>query len=131
MAIYEVTQTEVVRMCACCSRVDRLQKSDLTVGAAQGTTVDPNVIVLPECQCGAIEFLVRSPENDEHTTPGSFGHLHRLLVDALHAELAQGNRLAAGVDQVTARPVDPATLAQWFPKGLAIPLPGPKSEARG
>jgi hypothetical protein len=59
--------------------------------------------------------------------PGSFGHLHRLLVDAVHAELVKRKRVIpllkdkqGRVDPTLAKPVATEELARWFPQGLKI-----------
>jgi len=83
-----------------------------------------SVIALPACSiCGSVEYLVGSAEGSPgHPHPGSYGHLHRLLVDQLHSELVDGGgdaddgpRPARTVRQPTAD-----EMARWFPHGLVL-----------
>ena len=102
MSIHEMTSTEVVQRCGRCAAENRIALDTLEVGVARDEQTDASVVPLPACPtCRSTEFLLRSP-NDEpaHPAPGSFGHLHRLLVDEMHAELV----LSAAARIVEARP---------------------------
>ncbi|MGN6107482.1 MAG: hypothetical protein ACTHU0_20400 [Kofleriaceae bacterium] len=129
MAIHELTDDEAVQRCERCGSEHRIPLSSLQVGAGQGGYVDGEVVRLPRCStCGATEFLVRSPDGEAHPSPGTFGHLHRLLVDHLHTrlvehaqvdpELVRGGR-APGVGARTSE----ADRALWFPRGMKIESP--------
>ena len=129
MAIYEVTDSEVVQRCGRCAAENRIALDTLEVGVARDEQTDASVVPLPACPtCRSTEFLLRSP-NDEpaHPAPGSFGHLHRLLVDEMHAELVKRKKVIpllkdnqGRVDPKLAKPVAAEELARWFPQGLKI-----------
>ena len=129
MSIHEMTSTEVVQRCGKCAAENRIALDTLEVGVARDEQTDASVVPLPACPtCRSTEFLLRSP-NDEpaHPAPGSFGHLHRLLVDEMHAELVKRKKVIpllkdnqGRVDPKLAKPVAVEELARWFPQGLKI-----------
>lgn len=129
MSIHEMTSTEVVQRCGKCAAENRIALDTLEVGVARDEQTDASVVPLPACPtCRSTEFLLRSP-NDEpaHPAPGSFGHLHRLLVDEMHAELVKRKKVIpllkdnqGRVDPKLAKPVAAEELARWFPQGLKI-----------
>jgi len=129
MSIHEMTSTEVVQRCGRCAAENRIALDTLEVGVARDEQTDASVVPLPACPtCRSTEFLLRSP-NDEpaHPAPGSFGHLHRLLVDEMHAELVKRKKVIpllkdnqGRVDPKLAKPVAAEELARWFPQGLKI-----------
>ena len=132
MAIYEVTSTEVVQRCGRCSAENRIAMGVLKVGVAHEAQTDPRTIPLPACPtCASTEFLIRSPDDEpEYPAPGAFGHLHRLLVDELHAELVKADKVIPALldslgraDQTLARPVAKVTRDRWFPTGMKIERP--------
>jgi hypothetical protein len=131
MAIQEITSTEVVQRCAKCDHENRIALDDLEVGLERGVDqVEDSIVPLPECPtCHSREFLVRSPA-DEQEYPGpqnSAGHLHRLIVDELHAELVKKGRvverLRKDADKVLTRPIATETRATFFKQGLKLPAP--------
>lgn len=129
MSIHEITSTEVLQRCGRCAAENRIALDTLEVGVARDEQTDASVVPLPACPtCRSTEFLLRSP-NDEpvHPAPGSFGHLHRLLVDEMHAELVKRKKVIpllkdnqGRVDPKLAKPVAAEELARWFPQGLKI-----------
>ncbi len=129
MSIHEMTSTEVLQRCGKCAAENRIALDTLEVGVARDEQTDASVVPLPACPtCRSTEFLLRSP-NDEpaHPAPGSFGHLHRLLVDEMHAELVKRKKVIpllkdnqGRVDPKLAKPVAVEELARWFPQGLKI-----------
>lgn len=129
MAIYEVTDSEVVQRCGKCGTENRLALDALEVGVAREEQMDPSVVPLPACPtCRSSEFLFRSPDVEPtHPAPGSFGHLHRLLVDEVHAELVKRKKVIpllkdkeGRVDPKLAKPVAAEERSRWFPQGLKI-----------
>jgi hypothetical protein len=69
---------------------------------------------------------VRSPADEiEHPARGSTGHLHRLLVDELHAELVKKGRVVGRLriktDKVFTRPLAAEARATLFKDGLKLP----------
>ncbi|WP_434345744.1 hypothetical protein ACN6A1_27850 [Myxococcus virescens] len=129
MAIHEVTADDVLQRCARCGSGNRLSLDTLEVGVARREDVDDGLVQLPPCPaCRSTEFLIRAPEGEpEHPAPGSFGHLHRLLVGHLHAELVQRGRLhtvlkpkGGGAGRVVVRPLPQEARERWFPQGLRI-----------
>jgi len=127
MAIREITTTDVLQRCEACEDEHRLLIDDLEVGVAQDEQVDGDLVPLPPCPaCGAVEFLVRAPDDEpEHPAQGSFGHLHRMLVDELHAELVGRGKVHSklrdaegGVPKVLARRLSTEKRQRWFADGL-------------
>jgi hypothetical protein len=132
MAIYEVTSTEVVQRCAKCGAENRIAIAGLTAGAGSESQTDARVIALPTCPtCRSTEFLIRSQDDEpEYPAQGSFGHLHRMLVDSLHAALVKADKVAPSLrdkqgrtDQSLAKPLTPAQQARFFPRGMKIEPP--------
>jgi len=127
MAIHEVTPTDVLQRCEACNDEHRVLIDDLEVGVARDEQVDGRLVPMPPCPaCGAVEFLVRAPDDEpEHPSQGSFGHLHRMLVDELHAELVTRGRVNAAlqdaegnVPPTLAKPLSTEKRQRWFADGL-------------
>lgn len=123
MTVAELTAAELVQACVVCGAQNRLPLATLRAGLGEGKERQAGTVALPPCgQCSAVEFLLRSPESEPpHPVPGSPGHLHRLLVDAVHARLIAA---AGGDDSGPGRPRPGPTdeeLARWFPGGLRMP----------
>jgi len=132
MAIHEVTDTEVLQSCAKCNAENRIALSGVDVGVARDDQSDARIVLLPACPtCRATECLIRSPDDEPaYPAPGTFGHLHRMLVDHLHAELVKKNKVIPALrdnrgraDQALARPVAQVTKDKWFPRGMKIDTP--------
>ena len=131
MSIHEMNATEVLQRCGKCAAENRIVLDSLEVGVARDDQTDAAVVSLPACPtCRSTEFLLRSPDDEPaHPAPGSFGHLHRMLVDEVHAELVKRKKVIGAlkdkqgrVDATIARPVSPEDVQQWFSKGLKIEL---------
>jgi hypothetical protein len=129
--LVEIRETDVSQRCASCDAVHSIEISSLEVGVAFGTQRDGRVVGLPPCaRCGATEFLIRSTERESSPRmAGSAGHLHRLLVDHLHAELVQRVQVAgvstcaASSSELQALPLREDERRRWFPHGLKIEEP--------
>lgn len=135
MAIYELNDTEVRQRCSKCGVESRIALDALEVGASRGVQIDGRLVPLPACPgCRSTEWLVRSADDETpHPAPGSSGHLHRLLVDQVHAELVKRLRVVPELKQDggrplegLARPVAAADVKRWFPAGFRIQLPEPE-----
>ena len=124
MAIFQITDTEVVQRCAKCSQENHTPLSKLQVGVARDSShTDLSIIPLPQCpKCKSGEFLIQSDDSaPAYPAPGSFGHLHRMLVDQLHAQLVSAGQVNPAITvKPTARPVAAADLKRWFPSGMKI-----------
>jgi len=138
MAIHEVTAEDMLQRCARCGSSNRLTLDTLEVGVARREDVDDGLVQLPACPaCSSTEFLIRATEGEpEHPAPGSFGHLHQLLVGHVHAELTQRGRLHSmlktkkgGAGKVVVSPLSQEARERWFPRGLRIAEP-PNEEPR-
>ncbi|NOJ92331.1 hypothetical protein HMI51_05170 [Corallococcus coralloides] len=132
MALLEIAETHVLQRCARCDSNNRSALDSLEVGVARREDVDDGLVQLPPCaSCRSSEFLIRAAEREpEHPAPGSFGHLHRLLVGHLHAELVQRGRLHTSLKpkggsarQVVTHPLTQEARERWFPQGLRIEMP--------
>lgn len=123
MPICELTPSETRACCAVCGTERTLSINDLALG--QSDPVDEGampVLALPPCgQCRAQEFLPgASPESPDHPDPGGYGHLHRLLVDQLHLQVAKVRGKKGKPGKPKTRDVSEETLKRWFPKGLKL-----------
>jgi hypothetical protein len=124
MAIRELLETGIEQSCDLCGAQRLVADEEVVVATEGGGPNDNAVVTLPPCDvCGAVEYLVRTSAKDgEHPSPGSFAHLHRLLVDTLHARLARKGRSADGVGAEMAFAPDPAAeeLDRWFKGPLRL-----------
>lgn len=131
MPIREIHDRDLEQECIACGRSNMYGFDAITAGIAHEERVDPNIIRLPVCgHCGAQEFLIRSPSKDEHPAPGSYGHLHRLLVDELHARLVNAGRLEGAIDaeNIPRHEPNPEILRRYFPERLRL-VRGPAKDA--
>lgn len=139
MAIYEVLDDNILQRCENCMSANLLALDDLLVGVEHEGKTDERIVPLPACSaCGSGEYLIRTAKEDpEHPVPGSFGHLHRLLVDHVHAELVRRKRVASSLRERTAESLVAKTVAdtafrRWFPQGLKLMMPeGPREAPPG
>jgi hypothetical protein len=118
MPIIEIAENQAVQRCACCGRCRGLGPDDLRPTDEAG-----DVLALPACSCGSVEFLIGAPKDEpEHPAPGSFGHRHRLVVDALvdAVRLRAKGELGSSLGTVVADRIGPKELGKWFPDGLRV-----------
>jgi hypothetical protein len=123
MAIREIRTSDFEQECAKCGGVRAVPFSNVEVGVVRDTQANSKIIPLPACAtCGATEFLMRSPDAVVHPAPGSYGHMHSVLVDELHAKLVKANRVANGIDSKTLTLKEPSaeTIGWYFPGGLKL-----------
>ncbi len=144
MSIHEMNATEVLQRCSKCNAENRIVIDSLEAGVARDDQTDARIVPLPACPtCRSTEFLIRSPDDEQaHPAPGSFGHLHRMLVDQVHAELIKRKKVIGAlkdkqgrVDSSVARPVSSDDVQRWFSGGLKIELreteqPAPPKEPK-
>ena len=125
MPILEITNTHITQRCASCGgtfevAIEKVKPSDADPKQA------PGILALPQCSCGACEFLIRSTDKEAtQRNPGSPTHLHRLLVDAL-VDTVNGRAKADDskgqlVDEVSSA-IGADIVAKWFPEGLKVAL---------
>lgn len=69
--IKKITKTKIIQLCTECGKTNIIDVDSLIVG----TEMDENIVVLPECSCGAQEFLNRTFDN--------WGE-HARIVNSLH-----------------------------------------------
>lgn len=123
MPIEELTNEEVLQRCSMCQTPTRSKLATLSLGV--GSTVaddlDGRIVRLPPCpKCKAEEFLIRS-EGAHAAAPTTYGDLHRLLVDQLHATLVKKGRLDARLKTVpTLSDLDPNLVKTFFADGLKL-----------
>ncbi len=124
MPIEELTNEEVLRRCSVCQTATRSKLTTLFlgVGSTVADDVDGRVVRLAPCPtCKSEEFLIRS-EAAAGPGPGTYGALHRLMVDQLHATLLKLGRLDARLTNVpTMTDLDPSVVKAVFPDGLKLP----------
>lgn len=123
MPIEELTNEEVLQRCSMCQTPTRSKLATLSLGV--GSTVaddlDGRIVRLPPCpKCKAEEFLIRSDATPA-AAPTTYGDLHRLLVDQLHASLVKKGRLDARLKAVpTLSDLDPNLVKTFFADGLKL-----------
>jgi hypothetical protein len=126
MPIVEIREDHVRQRCAKC-RSERDIEVGALASAAEAGLLDTAVLGLPACSCGSTEFLIRAPDGEPpHPSPGSFGHLHRMIVDALVdglKERANGGQNAASLARIAEAQLGASLVAKWFPNGLKIDAP--------
>ncbi len=124
MPILEMHEDRIDQECAKCGEVHQVALDDLTAGVKNEVLTAPPFVKLPQCSnCGAQEYLARSPDDEpDHPSPGCFGHLHRLLVDNLHAKLVEREQVTEGVEMETVKPRKKLKdeLKKWFPKDFKL-----------
>lgn len=119
MPIIAIEEDSLRQRCALCETERLLTLDELPPHEA----IPEGMLVLPACGCGAVEHLIQAPAGEpEHPEPGSFGHLHRLLVEALVEEARAPKQRAARVDRalrsrIEAR-IPSAQRERWFSNGL-------------
>jgi hypothetical protein len=130
MPIESLNDRTVELRCINCGTAQTLKLDTLELRLEPGVRSDtsPAKIELPVCAkagCNSSETLFTSPETSAiAAVPGSYGHLHSVLVDTLAAQLIQGGRLKGG-DRVTAeRAIRPREeeASVFFADGLILPL---------
>jgi len=84
--IFKITQSQVWQRCAMCDAEHTINLADLVAG----NEYDPNIINMPSCSCGAMEFLNRTWDHDE--TEGIWCE-QRCRVNRLHSMLVAANQI--------------------------------------
>lgn len=121
MPIIAIEENSLHQRCAACEAERFVVLDELP----SHEEIPKEVLALPPCACGAVEHLIRAPADDpEHPDPGGFGHLHRLLVDALVDELRTSKQaLTRGERALRSRVEGRLPKAQrerWFAGGLRL-----------
>ena len=119
MPILFVEEDSLLQRCALCESERLVALDELP---SQGDAPEGSLI-LPPCACGAVEHLRHAPRGEpEHPEPGSFGHKHRLLVDALVEELRSTKkdlaRRGASLRQRVETRLSSELRERWFSEGL-------------
>lgn len=128
MPITELTSDSTRQQCASCSAEQEILLARLAAGTNRDGVIDLYIIALPTCPgCGAREFLIRTPDPAElaRARPGSYSHVHRLLVDRLHHRLVDQDRIVQGADRRTMATLERTDreLETWLPAGSRLPVP--------
>ena len=130
MPILEITDTHVIQRCAGCSATRELSLQEL-VPVGDSEVLENGVLSLPACACGSTEFLIRAPDDEApHPDPGSIGHLHRVVVDALVDEVRErleGGRTTKPFADAMRTRIGSEVVSQWFPRGIKIEEQSPAS----
>jgi hypothetical protein len=109
MPILDRTESSFTQVCAACGASRTVPNTSVIVRKRD----DYAVLELPPCACGAIEVLLPSIDEAEHSRPGSDGHLHQLAVDELSTRVrghSPTNRQAEAI-------------ARWLPEDAKLTLP--------
>ena len=127
MPIKEIRENDLDQECSKCGTINTVADGDIEAGVVRDSNANSNLVALPVCPvCGAAEFLMRSPDQeDEHPSQGSYGHKHKLLTDKLHAKLVGKGRVANGLNagEVPTKEPPAAVMDKWFKDGLKLPPP--------
>jgi hypothetical protein len=123
MPILAITETGLTQRCAKCSSSHELTFESLDA-SVESDQLSSGVFALPACTCGSSEFLIHSPKDEsEYPAPGSFGHLHRLAVDALLDVLGERPNDTALTDSLLNRintRLGSTVVAEYFPEGIKL-----------
>jgi hypothetical protein len=130
MPIESLNDRTLGQRCINCGTARTLELDKLHVKLEPGIRPDtsPAKIDLPVCAsdgCNSSETLFTSPERAAiRATPGSYGHLHSLLVDKLALQLIDGGRLKGGERATAERLIRPREeeASAFFADGLVLPL---------
>jgi hypothetical protein len=124
MPIESISTKSVQQRCIHCRQARALELEQLEIGILEAGGTAATVVSLPACAgCQTVEFLFGSSDaQPEHPSPGSYGHLHGLLVNRLHAELLDADQVSDESRSRTPRLKRPSdeVLARWFPHRLTL-----------
>ena len=130
--ILDATQSELLQRCDGCEEERVLKLADLILGLDHpqgGQGLDPNIVRLPPCPCGSVEFLNRTWDRYPVPTDEAGNALplhaaaqaaldHRRRVNAVGDRLRELGRISPGnakrVLAESVRPPDLGTLAETF-----------------
>jgi hypothetical protein len=130
MPIESLNDRIVEQRCINCrvARTLELDKLELKLEPGARSDTSPAKIELPVCAtpgCNSSETLFTSPEKAAvAAVPGSYGHLHSVLVDKLALLLIEGGRLKSGERAAAERLIRPREeeASAFFTDGLVLPL---------
>jgi len=135
MPVSEIFADRIEQECIPCGDIHDVLFTAFTVGVKRETQINGKFMQLPPCPvCGAVEFLVASPDDEpEYPSQGSFGHKHKLLVDKLHGQMVRAGRLLNELDPATLLNKEPTdeTMQQWFPGGMKLQRPKKNDQQGG
>jgi hypothetical protein len=125
-----LNERTVEQRCINCGVARTLELDKLELKLEQGARPDtsPAKIELPVCAtdgCNSSETLFTSPAKASiAAVPGTYGHLHSVLVDKLAAKLIQDGRLQGGERATAERLIRPREeeASAFFNNGLVLPL---------
>ena len=111
MPIIELTSDTFSQSCAVCSSERTFALGD---AVPEETASGSRLIRLPTCiKCGSVELLIPlQSDPDADPEPGSYGHLHRLLVEELDERLTPTR--ADGARR--------SKREKWFATGFKVPV---------
>lgn len=67
MPIREIRTDDLDQECAKCGAVIAVPLTAIAAGISREGQVNPSVVAMPVCAtCGSAEFLLRSPDEEEH-----------------------------------------------------------------
>lgn len=123
MPIREVLDETIEQECGHCRSVHKVPYLQMSVGLALEGLADDMSVILPLCpSCGAQEFLFAFEGDDSF--PGSYGHLHRLLVNIVYRRLIDEDVVKSSLSQKNLPQVaDSEVLHKWFPNGFRLHRP--------
>ena len=115
MPILSIEDRGIQQQCIVCENVRQVPFAELALVDDGG---GGPIIAVPACaECSSVEYLlVSSDDAPAHPLPGSYGHLHSLLVNHLYGELAADR----GADETLLHRPTVEELAVWFPDGLGL-----------
>lgn len=123
MPILEIGSEHVTHVCAACGNTRDVQLEGLTLGVeTEDKRLFPNVLLLPQCECGAYEQIVRVMDQAEESVRKSAFGQRRALTNALCQRLIEiGNGHSKCQDHHRKVPPDLADLSKPDERRALIP----------
>lgn len=102
MPLVSANPANIWQHCAACGANNRIPLSSIELGTSVGTRVDPNAILLPACDCGAREVVLRTWDTAPMAIAGTHLDTHRKLVNGVAQKLKTTNRSHAAAASIHA-----------------------------
>lgn len=130
MPMVSADSDSVVQHCAACGANNRIEMDSLELGHAIGQRINPDVIVLPACGCGATEALVRTWDTCPDEALNSHLDLHRKVVNGLAQYLkAAGSSHTAVKSHHDAETIEPPDQEEFPFSNVDPPVGAPPAKA--
>lgn len=130
MPLISANAANVWQHCAACGANNRIAINTIELGVSVGGRTDPNAILLPACDCGAREVLVRTWDTCASSAQGTHLDVHRKAVNSLAKKLKDTGRSHANAAATHAAEVTSPPDVVTFPfNAVSAPHGAPPSKA--